>query len=189
MVLLGVLYSAPPFRLKDHPVAGLAANGLGCGFLVVLAVMPDMTLHNTGLLGWDTPLYFFLTVSGVYAVTTIPDAPGDARTGKRTLAVTIGRNGALATGLTAQLLAAATAYASGHVVLLGLAVFATVLVMGALLVPAEPFILAAAKVPILLLNLAAVAWFPVYGAVLVVMLAGTRLYYQYRFRIVYPRLV
>ncbi|RME25415.1 MAG: hypothetical protein D6800_07645, partial [Candidatus Zixiibacteriota bacterium] len=67
LFLLSWMYSVPPVRLKDRPVGGLVANGLGCGFLINLAVMPHMTIHDTGLLGWDNPVYFFLTVGGVYA--------------------------------------------------------------------------------------------------------------------------
>jgi 1,4-dihydroxy-2-naphthoate octaprenyltransferase len=95
LVFLAIVYSAPPPRLKDRPVGGLFANAYGHGFLVAVAVMPDMTLHNAGQLGWDLPFYFFFAVGATYVLTTIPDRIGDAASGKRTIAVILGRNGAL----------------------------------------------------------------------------------------------
>jgi len=60
LLVLAYLYSAPPVRLKDRPIGGLFTNAYAHGFVVSLAVMPEMTINNSGLLGWDNPFYFAL---------------------------------------------------------------------------------------------------------------------------------
>ena len=58
-VYLAFTYSVPPLRLKDRPLGGLLANAYGHGLLVTMSVLPNMTVHNAGELGWDSPFYFF----------------------------------------------------------------------------------------------------------------------------------
>ncbi|MBU0985365.1 MAG: UbiA family prenyltransferase, partial [candidate division Zixibacteria bacterium] len=62
-VLLAYLYSTPPWRMKDRPIWGVIANAWPHGLLVPFCVMPDISIHNAGLLGGDTPLYFFCAVA------------------------------------------------------------------------------------------------------------------------------
>ncbi|KAA3634283.1 MAG: hypothetical protein DWP97_07350, partial [Calditrichaeota bacterium] len=87
LVVLGYFYSAPPFRFKDRPILGLLSNSIGYGLVVPSAVLPEMNLHNVGLIAWDSPFYFICTVGAVYILTTIPDKQGDSETSKKTLAV------------------------------------------------------------------------------------------------------
>ena len=150
--------------------------------------MPGMTVHNTGLLGWDNPLYFALTVGSVYLVTTIPDVRGDRFMGKKTMAVWIGRRGTLALATVFQGSAALLAYSSGFLLLSILAVIASVLSMVALIVSGERIILLSAKLPLLLLTLAACWFYPGYLIFLVVLVVSTRAYYRQRFGLTYPRL-
>ena len=77
LILIGALYSAPPFRLKDRPFFGLLTNVFGYGIVVPLVVMPDMGMHNSGLMDWDFPIYFSFTIGAIYLLTTIPDKDGD----------------------------------------------------------------------------------------------------------------
>ena len=188
LLALAQLYSAPPARLKDRPIAALFANSVGHGFLMAVAVMPGMTVHNTGLLGWDNPLYFALTVGSVYLVTTIPDIHGDRFMGKRTMAVWIGRGGTLVLAAVFQVAAAMVAYSWGFLLLAILAVMAALLCIAALIVSGERVILLTAKLPLLLLTLLACWFYHGYLIFLVVLVVSTRAYYRQRFGLTYPRL-
>ena len=187
-VLLALIYSMPPVRLKDRPIGGLFANAYSHGFLVSVAVMPHMTLHNSGLLGWDNPLYFFFAVGAVFSLTTIPDRAGDAATGKRTVAVVLGRDGALAIALILFSLAGYTAWRSGYQLLFVLALGALLLSLASLVWRNDASVRFAAKMPLLGLTLAAGYLYPVYLLFVVALLIGTRAYYRRRFGVVYPEL-
>jgi len=188
LLVLAYLYSAPPVRLKDRPIGGLFTNAYAHGFVVSLAVMPEMTINNSGLLGWDNPFYFALTVGAIYILTTIPDREGDSATGKRTLAVVLGRVGAL--GVALLLMAGSTfvAYRSGFAPLVYLSAFASFAIAASMLLGSLSSVLLAAKLPLLVLTLLAGYWYPVYFVFIVALLVGTRIYYQRRFGILYPKL-
>ncbi len=185
---LSFAYSAPPMRLKDRPFWGLFANAWGIGFLVPFCVMPEMTVHNAGLLGWDNPIYFFLAVASIYAITTIPDIAGDKLSGKRTIAVLFGKQVSLLIALALVLLSAVVAYRSGFILLCLLSLVSGLTVLAAIVTRSERVTLAAAKTPILLLSLLAGYFYPVYLLFIIVLVAVTRLYYARRFNMTYPRL-
>ena len=186
--VLGYAYSAPPWRLKDRAIWGLLANAFAYGFLVSLSVMPDATLDNIGLLGWDNPLYFLATVASIYCVTTVPDLEGDRAAGKKTLAVWVGPRITLAIGLILMLVATFVALNSGFALLTYLAGYSAIMIFVALLVPASRIVLMAAKVPLLLLTVLAGIFYPVYLVFIVALLVVTRIYYRRRFNRVYPEL-
>jgi len=185
---LSFAYSAPPLRLKDRPMWGLFANAWGLGFLVPFCVMPELTVHNAGLLGWDDPIYFFLAVASIYSLTTVPDVAGDAITGKRTIAVVFGKRVALIVALALVLLSALVAYRSGFILLCLLSMLSGLLVMAAFALGSDRVTLAAAKMPILLLTLLAAYFYPMYLLFIIVLVAATRIYYARRFNMSYPRL-
>ncbi len=186
--LLSWLYSAPPIRLKDRPFWGLLANGFSIGFLISIAIMPDLNLHNAGLLGWDNPFYFWLVVSAVYCLTTIPDVAGDTATGKRTIAVVTSPRIASTLALLMYGIAALLAYRSGYIVLAALSLVALLLVLPYLMRPSDRYLLFAAKLPILLLSLLAGYLYPGYLIFMIVLILATRLYYTRRFNLNYPSL-
>ncbi len=187
-LFLAYTYSAPPLRFKDRPIGGLLANGWGHGFLVAVAIMPDINIHNAGLLGWDNPFYFFLTVGAIYTLTTLPDRVGDAATGKKTPAVALGQTGALLLAILLLALSAPVAYRSGFELLGGLSLLAVLLALGALFLRSEAALQLAIKMPLLLLTLLAGYFYWGYLLFVVALLLGTRAYYRRRFGIVYPEL-
>ncbi|MCP4685197.1 MAG: UbiA family prenyltransferase [bacterium] len=189
LVFLSFVYSAPPLRLKDRAFWGLIANAWSYGFLVALAIMPEITIHNGGLLGWDNPLYFFLAVAATHILTTIPDREGDAATNKKTIAVVLNRRSALLIALALLLLAVWLAYRSDFVELALLALIAAALVLVAVFIKSDRPVLLAAKMPLLLLTCLAGYFFPVYVVFVVALLIACRIYYRQRFGVVYPRLM
>lgn len=186
LVVLAYVYSAPPLRLKDHPLGGLLANMTAHGFLVAVAVMPELSMNNSGLLDWNGAFYFFLTVGGTYLLTTLPDRAGDEAVGKRTLSVVLGRTGTLVTTVFLFALAAWSAYRSGAIVLCGLALGAALLTVAALVIRSEKTVLLAAKLPLLALTILACWYFPSYFLFVVALLIATRIYYRRRFGLTYP---
>ena len=188
LFVIGYIYSAPPARQKDRPVSGLLANAFGFGFIVPLAVMPELDFNNAGLLGWDNPLYFFLSVGAIYLLTTIPDREGDTLVGKRTLAVILPRWAVLLLALVLMLLAAAVALRSGFPLLMYTAVVSALPIVIALYTRSAKAELLAAKLPILLLTLLAGYFFPGYLLFIVAVIFTCRIYYKKRLGITYPKL-
>ena len=188
LLLLSFVYSAPPFRLKDRAVSGLFANAYSFGFLIPISVMPLITQHSAGLMGWDNPFYFFLSVMGVHILTTIPDIKGDKAAGKKTIGLILPLRVALLSAFMSFGGAALVAHYSNFLPLMIIAVISATLALTALVSTNFQIILAAAKIPILLLTLLAGYFYPIYFLFVVALLFLTRAYYKKRFNVVYPGL-
>ncbi|MCH7691461.1 MAG: UbiA family prenyltransferase [candidate division Zixibacteria bacterium] len=188
LLLLSFVYSAPPFRLKDRAVSGLFANAYSFGFLIPISVMPLITQHSAGLMGWDNPFYFFLSVMGVHILTTIPDIKGDKAAGKKTIGLILPLRVALLSAFMSFGGAALVAHYSNFLPLMIIAVISATLALTALVSTNLQIILAAAKIPILLLTLLAGYFYPIYFLFVVALLFLTRAYYKKRFNVVYPGL-
>ena len=150
--------------------------------------MPLITQHNAGLLGWDNPFYFFLSVMGVHILTTIPDIKGDKASGKKTIGVMFPLKASLFTALISFAGAAFVAHYSNFLPLMIIAIISATLALVALLTTNIRIILAAAKIPILLLTLLAGFFYPIYFLFVVALLFLTRAYYKKRFNVIYPGL-
>ncbi|HSG99250.1 MAG TPA: UbiA family prenyltransferase, partial [candidate division Zixibacteria bacterium] len=114
VVVLGAVYSVGRQPWKNHPILGLLANTIGHGTLVfLLGCAFSGTLEVADL--WHSCAYFF-AVGGVYLATTVPDATGDRLSGKRTVAVMIGRGPtmSLATVCVSCAIAIAVYFADTH---------------------------------------------------------------------------
>lgn len=183
-VVLGIAYSVPGVRLKDYPVAGLLANAVTFGFLAPACVAPDAVTIEYG----RPVIPYFLAVTTVYILTTIPDMAGDAATGKKTVAVVLGPKRTLWLALVTAILTVWTAVFSGNAEVAVIAGITAALVVASLISFESRLLLAACKAPILLLTLAAAYHFPAYLILLALTIVLTRVYYKNRFGIIYPRL-
>ncbi len=188
LLVLGVIYSAPPFRLKDRPFTGLLANAIGYGFVVPFTIMPDLNMHNSGLLGWDNPFYFFLTIGAIYILTTIPDKEGDKNTGKRTLAVILPISFLKLMALMLLIDSVIVSYNSNFMLLAIISIISASVVCTTLFSESEKVLFFSIKLPILLLTVLAGCFFYGYLIFVVALLVGTRLYYKKRFNMEYPKL-
>lgn len=100
---LGVLYSVPPARLGARGL-GEWAVGLGFGVLPVTGA----AWLQSGVLDWGALVLSLpagLWVANILLVNEVPDAAADAATGKRTLVVRLGLEGAAALTLLLNALA------------------------------------------------------------------------------------
>lgn len=183
VVLLGVLYSAPLVRLKDRPLAGLAANAVGYGLLIPWMASWNCPERAVGTIAIP---YFFAIAAG-YVLTTIPDLDGDAATGKRTIAVILKAHGALWVALAFTLAAGGTSIWTGNIELAVTAAVTGIMCVYLLFSYRQNVVMLACKLPILLLTVFATIHYPLYGAILLLTYFLTRAYYKKRFRIVYPR--
>jgi len=174
MILLGFAYSVPPSRLKDRPLGGLIANAMAYGVLVPLSVPGFMDSAD---------------ISRIYIViTVIPDREGDRKAGKLTLATQWSDRPIILLAFAFLLVALYSSFNLNNIFLVIVCSVSIVLFILALLVGTNGVILFACKFPILLLSLLAGYYFPTYFVFLLVLLILTRLYYNRRFGIVYPRL-
>jgi len=184
LVSLGILYSAPVIRMKDRPLAGLLANAAAFGLLIPW--MAARTCPEAAVSVRALP--YFLAVAAGYVLTTIPDRAGDAATGKRTVAVILGQTGSL---WLAVILALSTTFVSLWLGNYEMAATAFVTVIGAGCLVASfnaKWLIATSKLPILVLTVFAAVHFPLYFIILLLTIVLTRLYYNRRFGIIYPKM-
>jgi 4-hydroxybenzoate polyprenyltransferase len=187
ILILGLIYSAPPLRLKDRPIGGFLANIIAYGVLVPLTVVtetarPFLSDH------WYLTVFFFLTVGAIYLLTIIPDREGDLKTGKMTMAKLLSDRVLILIGMCFLVVAGGWACMLKLSLLCIIGGVSFLLYLMALIVHKNDMILLACKTPILLLSLLAGYYFPLYIVFLIVLIMATRLYYQWRFNMVYPRL-
>ncbi len=182
-VFMGFLYSHPKFRFKDSPWKSIVLNGLGHGALVYVIGWSSIDKLHWQVLYRMLP--YALAYAGVFIATTIPDIEGDRATGKTTLAVLKGEK--ISTIISYALIGIA---AVGSIFLKEPAVFLTGLF-------AVPFYVYAAikggrrfvtanKVAVLLMNLWVCFYAFPYFIVLIIVIAGSRVYYSMRLDTKYP---
>jgi 1,4-dihydroxy-2-naphthoate octaprenyltransferase len=133
---------------------------------------------------WHSVPYFF-AVAAVYLATTIPDEAGDRLSGKRTLAVCVGGRATMAVACSLIVAAAATALMiRDYHLLVAAAVSLPFFVIG--IADNRTWAPRAAKAGVLALSVVAAWAYPSYLALLVAGFIGTRLFFHWRFGMVYP---
>lgn len=184
ILLIGILYSAPPFRLKDRPFGGLLANTIGHGTLVYYL---GRALADPGAVPvWGASASYALAVAGVYLLTTVPDRNGDAAAGKRTMSVFLGPCKTSAVAAVCVLGAVVTALIY-HLWPVAIAAAVSFPLFFAAVFSAR-FCGSAVRVALLALSFFACLTFWPYFLILVLLYFSTRWYYRRRFRMVYPRM-
>ena len=191
-ILLGVLYSLPPIKLKGKPFLDTLANGFGYGminFAVGWLLFRDFE--------WSIFLRFlpyFLSICAVFINTTIVDIEGDRKTHEVTTGVLLGPR--LSHVLSTVIMAAAVVIAFGqrdYICLIPAAVSFPLFVYTTGYAWIHNRInraatIASFRLPGLIFTVITAVLFPAYFIVLVVVLVAMRLYYKQRFGITYPTL-
>ncbi|MBU8921888.1 MAG: UbiA family prenyltransferase [Bacteroidales bacterium] len=188
-MVLGILYSVEPVRLKRRPVLDIASNAIGSGIVNTLA---GWTASGASLDGYIVLLPYILAVSSVHMVTALADIGGDRDSGLMTSGVALGRRKGM---ILATVLMAGASIACMRVgnrpalyaTLLSLPLMA-IMIRAGKRKPDQTRILLPAIVSTVVFSLTAVFFFPFYLPFLVTIVLLTRLYYSRRFGIKYPSL-
>jgi len=192
-LILGALYNLPPFTLKNRAWGGVFANILGHGVLTFLVGWYCANFQNGN--GWGAlraglipSLSPGMANAAVFLATTIPDAAGDAMTGKLTFCVKFGKK---RTSLAAALFCGASFFLSpfmghnfwvmGAPALLSLVLFIALAATEKLEAAFYAF-----KWPVFLLTVFVIVFVWQYGLLVLATFFGSRIYYNWRFGIEYP---
>ena len=191
-LILGILYSLPPVKLKGKPLLDTLANALGygmintaVGWLIIKRFDWSMFIHF---------LPYFLSIAAVFINTTIVDIKGDKKAGEMTTAVLLGEHAALVCSTVIMAAAIITAYILRDLVcLIPAALSFPFFIYGAVyaLLKKEQnrkLTIFSFRLPGLLFTLVTAYLYPVYVLVLIIVFSGMRLYYKKRFGINYPTL-
>lgn len=191
-LVLGILYSVPPFKLKGRPILDTLANGIGYGMInfgVGWLLFRDFQ--------WNMFYRFvpyFLSICAVFINTTIIDMEGDARAHERTTALFLGER--TATIVSTVLMAGAVTlslYLRDVVCLIPAAISLPLFVLAMFftvqrgMIPRR-VVIASFRLPGLLFTAITAVLYPPYFIILVLVFVGMRLYYRHRFNMTYPTL-
>jgi 1,4-dihydroxy-2-naphthoate octaprenyltransferase len=183
LIALGVAYSVGRRPWKNRTILGLIANALGHGTIVFLMGRVFVNQSSPAAVWYSVPYLF--AVAAVYLATTVPDEAGDRLSGKCTLAVCIGTRRTMV--VSALLVAAATLLAlTSNDHHLTIAALASLPFFAAGIGRADTWAPRAAKAGVLALSISAAWAYPAYLALLAAGFVGTRLFFHWRFRMVYP---
>lgn len=189
-LLLGVLYSLPPVKLKGKPLLDTLSNGFGYG--VINFAVGWLLVRSFDMAMFIKFVPYFLSISAVFINTTIVDIEGDRKAGEKTTAIFLGKQVSFICSTVLMAAAILTAYMMKDLVcLIPAALSFPLFVYGAVysLLRNEQnrkLTIASFRLPGLLFTLVTVYLFPLYSIVLLVVFFGMRLYYKKRFRINYP---
>ncbi len=185
-VFAGWMYSAPPIRGKDRPILGAAINAFTFAPLCWLMVHSGGSLPD--LRDCVQIAAAFGAIAATHLLTTIPDIPGDAATGKRTWAVVWGAKSTLRAAITFLTISLIAAVAVRYYAFVITGVIAWPLFWRTLQRQDEKSIFLATKAPIATLTIIAAIYYPYYGLCCLFTVLLTRLYYENRWGVVYPKL-
>jgi 4-hydroxybenzoate polyprenyltransferase len=192
-LILGILYNLPPARLKNHAVGGVIANALGHGMLTFLVgwyiskygSVVDFHTFKSGFLSSIAPS---LANGAVFLATTIPDASGDSRTGKKTFCVNYGQK---ATAVAAAVMCSGALIFSfvmeNHFWVMTIPTAISLFFFLRLVTATnQDLAFKSFKWPVFLLSAFVTLFMPLYGVLILVTFFGSRAYYRRRFGIEYP---
>lgn len=191
--LVGILYNLPPAKLKDHAIGGAAANLLGHGII-------------TYLVGWyaargniEINIEFFshaLFVSlsagfanaAVYLTTTIPDADGDQKVGKKTFAVLYGekRTAIVAAFLCGFALVFSFFLDYNSWVMIVPSFLSFILFIRFIFISNREKAFQTFRWPVIVLSISVSLFVPLYAALVLFIITITKFYYKKRFNYNYP---
>lgn len=183
---IGFLYSADPARLKARPLLDLVANASGYGLIAFLFGYSRVAPVGTDTFILSIP--YMLLVAAVFVHTTVVDRPGDEKAGLRTTAVLLGDRNTSWFGLALLVGALATGWMLGEpypavAAFGGLAFF--------LLSVVDPGVKGSTlsyQWGSLVFVILIIIRMPLFGALLLLLVLLTRLYYRFRFGMTYPKL-
>lgn len=191
-LVMGIMYSLPPVKLKGKPILDTLANGIGYGAVNLAVGWLLVRSFESGLFIHFIP--YVLSISAVFINTTVVDMEGDKQTGEMTTAVVLGPMVSYLVSALLMVSAVIFSWMLRDLVCLiasvsSLPLFAYTAIQYAVTQKVNRNItIASFRVPGIIFTLITCYLFPPYIVVMIVVLVGMRLYYKYRFGISYPTL-
>ena len=191
-IVMGIMYSLPPFKLKGKPILDTLANGIGYGMINFAIGWLLVKEFN-----WDIFLRFlpyFLSISAVFINTTVVDIEGDRKANEITTGVFFGARLSFIISTIIMAAAIVSAYVQhDYICLIPAALSFPLFVYSAGYAMIKDRInrratIASFRLPGLIFTLITAVLYPVYFLILVLVLIGLRIYYKHRFGITYPTL-
>lgn len=191
-IIMGIMYSLPPIKLKGKPVIDTLANGIGYG-MINFAV--GWLLYRS--FEWSMFLRFlpyFLSISAVFINTTVVDIEGDRNAHEITTGVFLGPRISCVTSTFIMAAAITSAFAQKDLICLIPAALSFPLFAynaGHLLLFNKinrKAMIASFRLPGLLFTVVTAFLYPWFLVVLLVVLFAMRIYYKHRFGMTYPTL-
>lgn len=190
-VVLGVLYSVPPVRLKGKPILDLLANASGFG-VVAFAVgwmSTSAALSKEMILGC---LPYVACISAAFINTTIPDIKGDVQNGDTTTGAFLGvRKSCILSTLLVVVAILISLLVRDPICLVASLLSLPFFIRMTILnwderLPRISAIALATKISLLILSFLVAVLIPFYFILLVSTVLLVRMYYQMRFGLSYP---
>lgn len=191
-ILMGIMYSLPPIKLKGKPILDTLANGIGYGMINFAIGWLLFREFDVAMFGRFLP--YFLSISAVFINTTIVDIEGDKKADDITTGVFVGANVAHVVSMIIMAAAIVSAYVQrDYICLIPAAASFPLFVYTAVYVSKNNRVdrkatIASFRLPGLLFTLITAVLYPVYFVVLVIILVAMRIYYKQRFGMTYPTL-
>lgn len=188
-LVMGLLYSIPPIQTKGKPFLDIIFNGIGYGcvaFIVGWSVAERINLHSL-----TVSFGYFLLVSAVFVNTTIPDIPGDRRSGKITTGVFLGKRLALLFSSLLFVFSLVYAFLEMDILIIVPSIFGAIFSVLSLWDNTEDMILTKVsyRLPAVLFILLVSVKFPTFLLLNLILLFALRKYYKERFGMNYPALL
>ena len=191
-LLLGVLYSLPPIKIKGKPILDTLSNGFGYG--MINFGVGWLIFRNFEWSMFLKFLPYFLSISAVFINTTIVDIKGDKEAKEITTAVFLGKNLSYVISSILMLAAIIISFILKDLIclipaLVSLPLFIYVAFYALLKNKIQRNLtIASFRLPGLIFTIITGFLYPPYLLVLAVLLIGMRIYYRKRFGISYPTL-
>ncbi len=189
-LVLGILYSLPPIKLKGKPLLDTLANSFGYGMINFAVGWLIVASFDVAMFIKFLP--YFLSISAVFINTTVVDIEGDRKVGERTTAVLFGEQAALVCSTVLITAAIIIAYLMRDLVcLIPAAIAFPVFIYSAVYSLLRKkqnrrLTIFSFRLPGLLFTLATIYLYPVYAVFLLVIFLSMRFYYKKRFGMNYP---
>ena len=183
-LLMGILYSIPPIKLKGRPFLDLLWNSVGFGFVNFSVGWFTVAPFTLSTVTHSIPYLF--SVGGVFLNTTIPDLPGDKEAGDRTTGVLLGRRKTGILSTLFLLFALLSSFFVKDLVVFIVSLFSLPFFLLAVLKDQIRFYLLSIRIGAPLLVVLTIYLYPFYLLLLGVTFLSLRVYYKKRFNFTYP---
>ena len=185
-LLLGILYSAKPFKFKGRPFIDLLSNSLGYGFLAFSIGWLTIAPYYSKIYLYSLP--YILSIAAVYINITIVDFEGDKASGDCTIVVFLGKK--ISSWLSVIIIIITfiiSYYLVDYPILLVSGVVLPFFINAAIKQKRKDFLFSSQIAPLLLGILIALI-IPFLFLLFGIVFLATRWYYRRRFNIIYPLL-